>query len=98
MIELVGYMEDVMDWPMFRRGERQARRMKDMIARLGVDTGRLARLRLGDAYTGARAQCLLCPNVGECLEWLDSTPHEGERPLFCPNLALFESCRRSRLN
>ena len=42
-----------MDWPTSRRVERRARRMHEMMKRLNVDTGALARLRRSDAYAEA---------------------------------------------
>jgi hypothetical protein len=79
-----------MDWPMFRRVERRARRMHDMMERLDVDPGMLARLRCGDAYAEARSRCLFCGTSDRCLRWLDQPTRAGKRPEFCPNLTLFE--------
>jgi hypothetical protein len=83
-------------WPMHRRVERRAVRMHAMMRRLGVDPARLTRLRRGDAYAEARARCLSCRAGEACLRWVDA-PATGRRPEFCPNLALFESCKRERL-
>jgi hypothetical protein len=83
-----------MDWPMFHRVERRARRMHEMMQRLDVDASALARLRGGDAYVEARARCLSCGTSDRCLRWLDQ-PGDGKRPEFCPNLTLFEGCRRT---
>jgi len=82
-----------MDWPMFRRVERRARRMHEMMQRLNVDAGTLVRFRGGDAYAQARARCLHCGTCDKCLRWLDQQA-AGRRPDFCPNLTLFERCRR----
>jgi len=82
-----------MGWPMYRRVERQARRMHEMMERLGVDPAALVRLRRGDAYAEARALCLFCGASDTCLRWLDD-PSTAARPEFCPNLPLFEACRR----
>jgi hypothetical protein len=83
-----------MDWPMFRRVERQARRMHDMMERLDVDPVALARLRHGNAYAEARTRCLFCGTSDKCLRWLDDPEPLRTRPEFCPNLSLFESCKR----
>ena len=83
-------------WPMYRRVERRAGRMHEMMRRLDVDSAKLARLRCGDAYGEARARCLSCRASDVCLRWLDA-PASGGRPVFCPNLALFEGCKRERL-
>jgi hypothetical protein len=84
-------------WPMHSRVERRAVRMHEMMRRLGVDPARLARLRRGDTYAEARARCLSCTAGETCLRWLDVPSISGGRPEFCPNLALFESCKRERL-
>lgn len=84
-----------MEWPMCCHVERQASRTHEMMERLAVDAVRLARLRGGDAYAEARMKCLRCVHARECLLWLDADPKSLEEPTFCPNLELFESCRRS---
>jgi hypothetical protein len=83
-----------MDSPMFRRVERQACRMHEMMERLEVDPGALARLRAGEVYAEARTRCLFCGTSDKCLRWLADPRSVGERPVFCPNLALFDACRR----
>ena len=83
-------------WPMYRRVERRAVRMREMMRRLDVDPGKLARLRGGDAYVEARAKCLSCRASEKCLWWLDSPTQAGRHPEFCPNLTLFEACKRER--
>jgi hypothetical protein len=83
-------------WPMFHRVERRAVRMHDMMARLRVDPGKLARVRRGDAYAEARARCLTCAMTDECLRWLGDPGQVGRGPEFCPNLALFAACQRDR--
>lgn len=85
-----------MSWPMFRRVERRAVRMHEMMTRLYVDPGTLARLRRGDAFAEARARCLSCAMSEKCLRWLDDPAEAGKRPEFCPNLTLFEACKRDR--
>lgn len=80
--------------PIFRQVERQARRMGDMINRLDVDTLKLVCLRHGAAYVEARTNCFDCANTASCLQWLDASTADAERPTFCPNLPLFESCKR----
>lgn len=83
-----------MDRPMFRRGERQARRMHEMMRQLNVDPRMLTRLRSGDAYAEARNRCLFCGTSDKCLRWLDQPSRSRMRPEFCPNLSLFEACKR----
>ncbi len=78
--------------PQFRRVERQARRMHDMMDRLEVDPGKLARLRQGEAYAEARTRCLDCVDADKCLRWLETFDLSPDRPDFCPNIELFETC------
>lgn len=81
--------------PMVRRVERLAVRMQQMMDRIGADAVTLARLRSGDAFLEARTTCLHCGTSDRCLRWLDAAPrHPDERPEFCPNLTLFEACRK----
>jgi len=67
--------------------------MHEMMQRLEVDTGALARLRGGDAYAEARSRCLFCGSSDKCLRWLEQ-PCDARRPEFCMNLTLFEACKR----
>jgi hypothetical protein len=81
---------------MFDRVERRALRLHAMMRCLDVDPLKLARLRGGDAYAQARAKCLGCAASEKCLLWLDNPGPADRRPEFCPNLALFERCRREQ--
>jgi hypothetical protein len=83
-------------WPMFHRVERRAIRLHEMMTRLHVDPGKLARLRRGDAYAEARARCLSCRTSEQCLRWLGDPAEAEKRPEFCPNLRLFEACKHDR--
>lgn len=83
-----------MDWAMFHRVERRARRMHEIMERLDVDPVVLARLRRGDAYAEARTRCLSCGTSNKCVRWLEQPPQPDKRPEFCPSLSLFEACRR----
>lgn len=85
-----------MDWPMYRRVERQAARMHEMMDRLGVDARALARLRQGEAYSEARTRCLFCEHADMCLTWLASDARRETAASFCPNVPLFEACRQPR--
>lgn len=77
-----------MDWPMYRRVERQAGRMHDMMARLGVDVRALVRHRQAETYAEARQACLACRESERCLQWLDFGPADRP-PDFCRQLPLF---------
>lgn len=83
-----------MDWPMYRRVERQAVRMHEMMDRLGVDPMAFARLRQGEAYAEARTNCLFCLNADACLRWLENETAPQEAQTFCSNFGLFETCRK----
>jgi len=85
-----------MDWPMYRRVERQAVRMHEMMDRLGVDPAAFARQRQGEVYSEARARCLFCGTSDKCLRWLEVRDRPDQKPDFCPNLRLFEACAKRR--
>jgi hypothetical protein len=82
-----------MNWPKYRLVERQARRMHDVMEQLDVDPARLARIEEGELYARMRQRCLECAFAEECLNWLDSEDRLT-RPGFCPNLPVFQACRR----
>ena len=84
-----------MDKPLVLRIERRARRMHDLVDRVAADPAVILRVRGGDAYVEARRRCLFCGTSDKCLRWLDQTPPSHMRPTFCPNLTLFESCKRA---
>ena len=79
-----------------RSAERQAVRMHEMMRRLDVDPCAFIRLRRGEVYAEARARCLACATIGDCLRCLDGYALEGQSPDFCPNLQTFYPCRRRR--
>lgn len=78
---------------MFLRVERRARRMHELMERLRVNPGVLARMEGGEAYAKARARCFFCGTSDKCLRWLDQPAGRHGRPEFCPNLSLFEAAR-----
>ena len=86
-----------MDKPLVFRDERRARRMHDLMDRVGADPAVLVRVRGGGAYVEARERCLFCGTSDKCLRWLDQTPPSHMRPTFCPNLTLFEACKGTAL-
>jgi hypothetical protein len=81
---------------MYRRVERQAVRMHQMMDRLGVDARALARLRDGEAYAEARARCLFCEHADTCLSWLARDQPPETAAGVCPNVPLFEGCMPPR--
>lgn len=83
-----------MAWPMHRRVEGQAIRMREMMDRLNVDPAALVRLRSGDVYAEARARCLFCGTSDLCLRWLRGESRQDRSPDFCLNLSVFRSCAR----
>jgi Family of unknown function (DUF6455) len=84
-----------MDKLLVRRVERRARRMHDLMERVGVDPAVLVRVKGGDAYLEARGRCLFCGTSDKCLRWLDQMPPSAMGPTFCPNLTLFQACKRT---
>jgi hypothetical protein len=74
--------------------EQRANRMARLMERLEVDTLQLVQRDQGQACADARATCLRCSCVEECLKWARDGS-EGAEPVFCPSLALFESCRKN---
>ncbi len=80
--------------PIYRSVERQAVRMRQMMDRLDVDTAAFARMRGGEAYAEARARCLKCLDIGDCLRWLDGYYGAESGPDFCPNLGVFHPCKK----
>ena len=80
-----------MQWPMFQRIEKQARRMREMMARLRVDPVALARARNGNAFAEARNRCVACGATGECERYLHQPEGLAAPPDFCPNHQLFKS-------
>ena len=89
------HRESIMDKLLVRRVELRAHRMHDLMQRIGVDPAALVRAESGDAYSRARSLCHFCGTSDQCLRWLDQTPLSDTRPTFCPNLTLFEACRRT---
>ena len=71
-------------WPMVRRVERHARLFGEMIERLEVNPGAVAREEGGRAFAAASRRCLWCPHATECRDWLDRGG-SAAAPLFCPN-------------
>jgi hypothetical protein len=82
-------------WPMFDRVLRRARRMDDMMERMGGDPALAARQDQGSAYARARTVCLVCPFTDRCKQWLQASG-EPAPPPFCPNAAFFAASRRRR--
>ena len=70
--------------------EDQAQRMREMIQRLDVDMLELAYAGLGGVFADASKVCASCENAVECSRWLNDAAERGDRPAFCPNLALFK--------
>ena len=80
-------------WPVTHHVENRARRLNDVVARVGIDPVQLVRLRQGEAYLEARKICIECHNAITCLKWLE-TPSETGPPDFCPNFPLFDRLKR----
>jgi hypothetical protein len=79
---------------MYRRIEKQARRMREMMARLRVDPVALARSRNGNAFAEARNRCVACRTIEECARYLHKPEGTAGDPDFCPNHQLFQSIEK----
>ncbi|HWE16821.1 MAG TPA: DUF6455 family protein [Hyphomicrobiaceae bacterium] len=84
-------------WPMFDRVLRRARRMDDMMERMGADPALAARQDHGSAYARARTVCLVCPFTEHCERWLAQASVEPAPPRVCPNAAFFAASLRRRV-
>ena len=89
-----GLEDESMPWPMFRRVERQAQHMSEMMERLEVDGAAAARHQLGASFAQARTTCLLCRSTADCSRWLRGAPDAEHPSRFCPNIAYFEMFSR----
>src|ERR1700693_788240 len=74
------------------RVHRQAEVMGQMMERLGVNAAFAAGIDGGLVWHEARTECIFCPNVRQCCDWL-----EGAEPLpgpaeFCSNTQFFQGC------
>lgn len=71
----------------------QAKLMDRMMHVLAVDSAGLRR-DAGASWYAARLQCIDCPNVPECKQWLATAEQDYARQPadFCPNQPLFKSC------
>ncbi len=81
-------------WPVTHHVENRARRLNDMVARVGTDPMRLVRLRQGDAYRDARKICIECHHAVTCLTWLEAPRESATTPDFCPNFPVFDRLKR----
>lgn len=81
-------------WPVTHHVENRARRLNDVIARVGIDPVQLARLDQGEAYLEARKICIECHHAVTCLKWLETPRENSEPPHFCPNFPLFDHLER----
>ena len=79
----------------FRRVERQACRMQNMMDQLDVDRRTFVCRGEGTVYLEARGRCLDCGEIEKCLHWLDASDPARERPDFCPNLEVFGALGRA---
>ncbi len=87
-------MDRHVDWPMFHHVERRARRLNDMIERIGADRSRLVRRCGGATIAEASRNCLTCSYPTACMEWVADLSFDAEEPPeFCRNRALLRRCR-----
>jgi hypothetical protein len=71
----------------------QAELMDRMIERVGINPAVVARLDRGMTWYAARTRCIECCHARECRAWVDDGRPSAAPPDFCPNAALFQSCR-----
>ncbi len=82
------------DWPMCSHVERRARRLNDMIDRIGANRSRLVRACGGATIAEAAKNCLSCPYPTACIEWVSDRSFDAvEPPSFCRNRNLIRRCR-----
>lgn len=81
-------------WPQLRRVDAQARRLDDVMERLGIDPATAVRLESGTAFAEARRACIDCPQDRKCAAWLDASIILEAPPVFCPNAGFFAACGR----
>lgn len=82
------------EWPMCSHVERRARRLNDMIDRIGANRSRLVRACGGATIAEAAQNCLTCPYPTACIEWVSDKSFDAmEPPVFCRNRYLIQRCR-----
>lgn len=95
-VELLFIEDPPADWPMCNHVERRARRLNDMIDRIGANRSRLVRACGGATIAEAAQNCLSCPYPTACIEWVsDRSFDASEPPPFCRNRNLIRRCRES---
>lgn len=91
-----GTIEPAAEWPMCHHVERRARRLNDMIDRIGANRSRLVRACGGATIAEAAQNCLTCPYPTACMEWVADTRFEAvEPPSFCRNRSIIRRCREA---
>ncbi len=79
-------------WPTEDQLHRRHELMNRMMHERGVDQNVARSIDGGLAFFEARAKCQYCLNEEQCRRWLTiRAPRRS--PDFCPNAALFQSCR-----
>lgn len=89
-------LDPATDWPMCNHVERRARRLNDMIDRIGANRSRLVRACGGETIAEASKNCLSCPYPTACIEWVSDRSFDAmEPPSFCRNRNLIRRCREA---
>ena len=72
---------------------QQAELMDRMMAALGANPARAARIDDGTAFYGARTRCIACTVDHSCRTWLSKREgtESSEPPAFCANAAFFRA-------
>jgi hypothetical protein len=82
-------------WPQLTRVLNQAAQMDCMMAALGVNPARAARIDRGMAFYEARTRCIACSEDNRCRGWLARLGEEKAPapPGFCANAEFFRIAR-----
>jgi hypothetical protein len=94
-IIMVGLAVAIIMWIQSSLAAASARRMKSMMARVGLNPGpaMLRDLRTMATIKEARRRCRRCPREGLCERWLAGEV-EGDNT-FCPNAQIFDTLEES---
>lgn len=82
-------------WPLFECVYRRDELFTDMMRLTGVNPLSAARLDKGEAIIEARHNCLMCPNLGACHNWMEASEGLPVPPDFCPNKDFLARCKKS---
>lgn len=82
-------------WPLVACVYRRAELLTDVMRLTGASPLAAARMDQGSAIVTARHNCLVCPHLGPCHEWMVRADANSEPPDFCPNADFLKACRKN---